>query len=278
MVAVLKKKEDKHRWPGDLLTVMRANLITHEMLGITEMDQIKLPGLSRAGGKEGREADKKMEVCRVLILKWLEECDVYEHNIGTDKNPEYVIRSRWVPDFTRAEYGEHKDGQPDDFFRMITDNFHDFFSRMELFVPRNVGRGNEVNLAKIGETPEMQRERRLNDPRHIDNKAWFEANFEKVRSEVWKDLADEPMATRLTPTERVTASKVTKTRKRGRPRGSKDVVKRKEKGMPRSGSEEMALVRARRAEQAAERERTAAIAGMKETAVAEDDDLMEGEV
>lgn len=278
MVAVLKDKGSKQKWPGNLLTVMRANLITHEMLGITEMDQIKLPGLSRAGGKDGREADKKMEVCRVLILKWLEECDVYEHNIGTDTNPEYVIRSRWVPDFTRAEYGEHKDGQPDDFFRMITDNFHDFFSRMELFVPRNVGRGNEVNLAKIGETPETQLERRLNDPRYIDNKAWFESHFEKVRAGVWKDLAEQPMVSKLTPTERVTATKTTKTRKRGRPRGAKDVVKRKERGMPRSGSDEMALVRARRAEKAAERERTAAIAGMKETDVSDDDDVTEGEV
>lgn len=255
--------EKKSIWPGDLLVTFKAGLVTHEMLEITPAQQKSLVAQKRRGGAEGREAEIILETCRIAMIKWLGECDLEEElealppatsNDGTSNwggangvagkmRPTGRMRSRWIGDDIRApsgpQYGDWKDGRPDDYFRLITDNFDDFFQSVELFNPgvmmRSAMAKKALNLSSMGVTPEEHIELLKMEPRYEENTRWFQKNLLKCRSEAMRKLADVPKRERVEPKVAMAMAvaddeDVEVSKPRGRPKGSKDKAKRAEPG------------------------------------------------
>jgi len=140
------------RWPGDMLTVPHKLRITHEMLGITKVDQSVLVAKAQAGGVEGRNAMVKLLTVRNILWRALEELDLC-------RDPKTKrVRSRWVPDPEQSYVKGMNHGAADDYQRFFDRNFFDYFRRMQLLELDVLGKEDRERLSKQNITPEFLRE------------------------------------------------------------------------------------------------------------------------
>lgn len=244
-------ESDEIKWPGDLLTTFRASLVTHEMLEIKPADQIGLVARKRRGGSEGREAEIQLELCRIAIIKWLGECDLCEvlepvppgeGMQGGKMRRTGRFRSRWIGDYIRGnsgvQYGNWADGTPDDYFRLITDNFDEFFQKIEFFDFNRMALdpAAKLGLRGLGLDASDHAQTLKYNPKYEENLRWFSSNMPRFRREAVAKFADEPKRPRVEPKQSIAALAAddedvqVETKPRGRPVGSKDKAKRTEKG------------------------------------------------